>query len=220
MATMPAPSDFLHRLEEAPLHMVERIGRYTRFVSWAKVLLFVAVVGLIALVCGILLFNKHGDRMRIVFSSIAQSAAELPIMLHPRFEGVDANDQPYRVTADEATQTSENGQDVVHMKQLNADLSTKNGGWMNLTAARGRLIMAKKELILEGDVSLYQDTGYELHTPRTLVDLGTLRAYGQDGVEGQGTTGTIRAQRFVFDQKKAAARFDGAVQVTLYPKSQ
>lgn len=216
---MNPPGDLLSKLEEAPLHLVESIGRYTRFVGLAKLLLIFAVLGLIMLVSGILLWNSHGDKMRVVFSSVAKGAAELPIMLHPRYEGVDANDQPYKVVAEKATQVQKNGKDFMEMEVINADLSQNGGGWLNLTASHGTLAVMDKELLLEGDVSLYQDTGYEMHAPRTMIDLSAIRAYGKDGVEGQGTMGTLRAERFVFDQKANAARFDGNVRVRLYPKS-
>ncbi len=216
---MNPPSDLLSKLEEAPLHLVESIARYTRFVGWAKLLLIFAVSGLLLLVSGIMFYNSHRDKMRIVFSSVAQGLTERPTMLNPRYEGVDANDQPYRITADSATQVQKDGKDFMEMKNLNADLNQRGGGWLNLTAKQGTLAVAAKQLLLEGEVSLYQEQGYEMHSPRTMVDLAAVRAYGRDGVEGQGNMGTISAERFVIDQKAAAARFDGNVKVRLYPKS-
>jgi lipopolysaccharide export system protein LptC len=200
-----------------PFHVLENIGRYTRFVGLAKFILLLAAIGLVIMVSAIMMVNNSAkDKVRVVFSDVAQGVAERPIMLTPRFEGVDANDQPYSITATQAAQTKVNDEDYIQMQSLNADLALNNGGWVNLRAKDGVLAATRRLLHLKGDVSVYDHQGYEMHTPQAWVKLNEGQAYGNDGVQGAGPTGTLKADSFLFDQKAQTAHFSGNVVVTLY----
>jgi len=200
-----------------PFYVLDNIGRYTRFVGVAKLALLLAALGLILMVSTIMIMNSTArDKVRVVFSNVHTGGSERPIMLTPRFEGTDANDQPYSITAVQAAQTKLNGQDYIQMQSINADLTLKDGGWINLRAKNGVLSSKQKLLRLEGDVTLYNDQGYQMRTPQSMVDMGAGTARGSDGVQGSGPAGTLKADNYMFNQKAQTAHFDGNVVVTLY----
>ena len=217
MAMGMLDSPLFSRLGAAtPFHVLENIGRYTRFVGLAKIVLLFSAIGLVLMVSGIMFMNTMSqDNMRVVFTNVAQGTSERPVMRSPRFEGVDQNNQPYSITATQAAQTKLKDQDYIQMQTLNADLALNNGGWINIRAQEGVLAMATKLLQLKGDVSVYNHQNYEMHTPLAWVDLNTSRAHGDNGMTGAGPSGTIKAEHFVFDQKAQTAHFDGHVFVTI-----
>jgi hypothetical protein len=79
---------------------------------------------------------------------------------------------------------------------VQADLSLKNGQWMNASAPHGTLDADSQKLSLSGAIAVFTDQGYEIHTDLAYIDLARGTAVGPHHVTGQGPSGTFEADRF------------------------
>jgi lipopolysaccharide export system protein LptC len=189
------------------------IARYTRFVLLGKRALWtlsaVLFLGLIAWAWT----NSSGGGARVVFSGKGTGAAVPTAMLKPRYQGVDAQNRPFTVIADEALQPNNN---TVELKHLSADMMTESGRWLALTSEKGTYTIDAKHLTLEQDVHLFYDGGYEFRTEFAEVDINAGTASGDKPVQGQGPGATLQANHFHVLERGAILRFNDSVKVTLY----
>jgi len=140
-------------------------------------------------------------------------------MSNAHFEGVDDQKRPFSVSAEKATQV-DNSSDVIDLTALQADMTMKDGAWLSMTADSGRLQRAKKLLDLTGQVNLFHDQGYELHTHDVHIDLAMDSAVGNQAVAGQGPSGELTAEGIeVFDSGQRVI-FLGRTHMLFYSDSQ
>src|SRR6476619_5838834 len=191
--------------------------RYTRFVGIMKRVLLVAAGALILAVLVYALQPREAKQYAVTFEHMGQVANDLT-MARPRLMGTDSDGSPFVVTADRAVQDP---RDIHRAKLYNveADMSAKGGAWYNMRAPHGFLDSAAQKLWLTGELALFSDSGYELHTDWAFVDLApscdpktgrpvsvkTVRSgkpaprcakttiRGNREVTGQGPLGTLRA---------------------------
>ena len=112
-------------------------------------------------------------------------------MLNPRFEGRDAQDQPYTLTADTARRRRENISlvDLVNPHLEDAASSTvqaREGVWNDKT----------KVLDLVGDVVMTDAAGYTFTAERTRMFVEENRVEGQTPLNGIGPIGEVRADSY------------------------
>ena len=69
-------------------------------------------------------------------------------------------------------------------------------------------------LKLTGDIAVYSDSGYELHTEKVDIDLKKGLFHGPGTVTGHGPFGTMRADRFDVDHNKQLMHLYGNVHMT------
>jgi lipopolysaccharide export system protein LptC len=188
---------------------------YSRFVRTLK---FVLPISAFALVLATLLFAllyDADDSLTFSFTSVEQVDNDLR-MVNPRFSGLDNENRPFLVTAGSATQDATNPRTVT-LEALEADLALSADTWVNLSAAVGRLDTEEETLVLEGDISLFTDAGYEFHTDRATVMLGERRVISDTEVVGQGPLGILRADGFEAENAGQTLRFTGNVSMRIYP---
>lgn len=169
----------------------EKGGRgYSRFVRSMRLLLPLIAAGMIGLVVS-------WSRVEDTFEAIPQEKI-LPDtvgtneLLNPRYESKDDKNRPYTITATRAVQSPED-MDVVLLTKPEADITLGDGAWLAAKAQKGTYRQKADSLMLEGDVTLYHDQGYELKTPRMLLDLKDRKAVSDSKVSGQGPAGSIEA---------------------------
>jgi len=194
---------------------LQGIPRYLRMISLGKLLVGVLVLALLAVVIVLPLLEGEDGGMRIILSQLPQSESdEMPRMLNPRYEGIDAENQPFTIRAQQAIQQDA---ESVRLIGLQGDIALKSGNWLALEAEQGLLQIMKKKLLLQGKVHLYSDDGNEFTTNRVLVNLETGDAWGPDPVSAQGQMGTISAGGFQMSTYYKAIRFTKRVKLVLYP---
>lgn len=198
-----------------PHAMLESVIRHARIIVHLKlVLVVIAVLLLVALI--IVAANNSGDnRFRLIFSSLESGEAGMPMMTNPRFHGIDADNNPYDVSAESATQKDE---DTVILKTINASLSMKDKSWLTVISEGGVMSISKKSVHLTGATQIFHDSGYEFNTTDVTVDMGKSMAYGNSPVRMQGAIGTLRANSFTIESGGKKIILKNAVKVTLYPK--
>jgi LPS export ABC transporter protein LptC len=110
-------------------------------------------------------------------------------VIAPRFDAVDDRGQPYKITADRATQDQTNP-DLIHLDRPHGELTQRNGTVLKLRSERGAYDQAKKILDLMGNVTLTTSDGYTATTdvahiepgPQIVTTPGVVKATGPDGM--------------------------------------
>lgn len=192
----------------------DSLKAYSNFVALGKFALGASIVLVLVFMVAIPLIGKQKDGVRVAFASIEEKDDMPPIMMQPRFQGVDADNQPYVVTADSALQT---GDSTVTLDKVKAELSGVDGTWMMLRADQGILDMTEQSLLLQGDVLLYHSNGTEMHTEQVRLDLQNFNAFSESPVKIAGESGTIGAGRFTVLDKGNRMLFNSGVRVVLSP---
>jgi lipopolysaccharide export system protein LptC len=160
------------------------------------------------------LLNPVHERFNLTFSSIQTDASEKPQMLNPRFQGLDTSNQPYYITADTATQASEN---IVLLDNVNGDITLNDGGWVSITAQTGTIFTEKDELLLERDVHLVMGDGNEFISDKAILYMKESVIEGDQPIKGQGPSGTIDAGGFRVEQGGKKILFNKRVKLIIYP---
>ena len=112
-------------------------------------------------------------------------------MLGPRFDGYDANDRPYTLTAETARRRRDDTSlvDLVNPRLQDAASST--------VQAREGVWNAETEVLdLEGDVVMTDAAGYTFTSQRTRMFVKENRVEGKDPLEGRGPIGEVRADAY------------------------
>ena len=137
-------------------------------------------------------------------------------MLNPRFLGVDKHNQRYTVTAEAATRSVDEAEQVFLINPT-ADISMSDGDWLILNAEQGTYDRHSETITLRGTVSIYADNGFEMHTEIALFDMGNSVVTGDSKVNGQGPWGLLEADGFRYSRTDDVLQFSGRPKLTLYP---
>ncbi len=190
--------------------------RYSRFVVIMKRALPLAAAALIAAVLAYALQPRQQgrDRVAMTFQRLGIVNNDLA-MMKPRLTGVDSEGDPYVVTADEAIQDRHDVKRA-QLRNVQGDAAMKDGSWIGATATSGLLDGTAHRLDLQGEIALYSDGGYELHTTSASVSMRSGIITGDRAVNGQGPLGTFRADRFRVERNRKLVFLYGNVHMTFY----
>ncbi len=179
------------------------VQRYSRFVGVMKRALPMAAAALLVAVVAYSLQPRlqNSKKLTLTMQKIGILNNDL-MMIKPKLTGVDGEGNPYVVTAEEAVQDAHDAKRA-QLRRVEADMTLKNGQWLNLTATRGWLDETKQKLRLQGVIDVYTDRGFEAHTTYADVDMHSGVVKGDVPVHGQGPLGTFRADRFRIDRDAA-----------------
>ena len=89
-----------------------------------------------------------------------------------------------------------------------------------MTAESGKYKRSAQLLDLNGQVNLFHDQGYELHTRDVHIDLGQGSAVSNDTVDGQGPSGALTAQGMQVVNGGQRILFRGHAHMTFYEEGQ
>lgn len=189
---------------------------YSHFVSLLKVVLPATAAALACLVLFWPQINPLDNRFRLKPVQVSIDDLENLRMVSPRFIGTDERNQPFSITADQATQEA-GGSDVTALANPKGDLSLNNGSWIALTANDGLYHKQTRTLDLWNQVNVFHDAGYEIKTKSAQADLALGNVSGDEPVEGQGPDSQLRGQGFRIYDKGARLAVTGKSRLVLYP---
>lgn len=187
------------------------LARRSQFVLFSKIVLGLMIALLLGAIIILPLLNKA---TRITLTSVTQGEELQPVMLNPKFQGMDAQNQPFTVTAVRAYQKNDN---IVEMESIQADMTLKSRTWLLLSANHGTINSQDQELKLVGDVRLYHDQGYEFTTNSVRIDTSTGNAVGEEPIKGHGAIGNFTAKQFSIFDKGERMILSGNVTVLIKP---
>jgi lipopolysaccharide export system protein LptC len=210
VAERPTRHEWSARIREAP----HNTQRYTRFVTLMKRALPIAAGILGATVLAYSFLPRQSDHVTVTYEQMGKIENDLA-MLKPRLTGTDAKGNPFVITADAAIQDRKNTRRA-RLKNVEADISLDAQRWINAKASHGLFDMNAGQLDLDGGISVYSDSGYEIHTAKANVDLKKGFFRGPVEVKGQGPLGNFRADSFELRRQSRQILLTGHVQMTMY----
>lgn len=209
-------SDAVERWVQRRRISARKALRYTRFVTVMRHLLPSLAVGILVVVLVYALYPRTPGEKALTYESVQRVDGDLT-MLKPRLSGADAKGNPYLITAKRAVQSAPNARKV-SLFGIDADLQFNGQSWVNATAAKGYVDLDDKLMNMTGGLSIYTDSGYEMHTKSAFADLGKNIVVGKTPVTGQGPMGTFSADSFYIDRQKSHITLEGHVRMKFYPK--
>lgn len=178
-----------------------------------QVLIGLAVIlGLSIIVISNINSGEKGGRV-LLSSGTEKDNNTNPLMINPRYHGVDSKNRPFTVIAQNALQKKD-GSAV--LEEVNADMLLKEETWLALNAHKGLIDKNGKDIELMGAVNMFYEGGYEFRSEYAKVLSDEGRVYGNQPVEGQGPRGTLRADSFDVTENGQIMNFKKNVHVTLY----
>ena len=210
---MPEQSNRLEKLI-APRRRRDVPGAgYTRFVRLMRLVLPVVALVLVAV-----LFAWPNMDGRLSSPPEKTAAAPQTVgrneLVKPRFESADRQNRPFTVTADNVVQNA-NDPDVVMLDNPAADMKMTNGAWLAARAQKGAYRQNAEKLLLEGDVRLFHDSGYEMKTAKLLVDMKGDQAWSDQPVHVQGPAGVLDASGLQVKNDTGLLVFTGPAKLVL-----
>ncbi len=149
--------------------------------------------------------RRQADGARLAFRSRGVMI-DGRTLLEAQYNGVDARDRPYTMTAAIARQVTPDRIDLTNVK---ADLGGGEAGWLMIQSKDGVYNQHASQLDLSGDVRLYRDDGTTLLTDSAAVDLKAGAAAGVEKVHVEGPFGHLDAQGFALTDRGAVIQFTG-----------
>ncbi len=192
--------------------------RYSRFVGLMKVVLPSVAAVLVVLVVAWPQFQGVREGFRIEIAKLKLPFSGGQHLSNARFTGVDSRNRPFTVTANSAAQ-AEGQPGIVDLARPKADITLSSGAWVAATAKQGTYLKEDELLHLDGQVDLFHDTGFEMHTASATVDLKNGTAQGDAPVEGHGPSGALNATGFRIYDGGARILFTGKARLVLTPEA-
>jgi lipopolysaccharide export system protein LptC len=216
-APEPAPLTVDKRLHRLSGHAREKRGfntKHSRFIKRMRVAMPLAALCIIAVLFSWNVLNKETLVPKLKESKNSQSITKNEL-LSPRFDSVDAKNQPYSITAKKATQ-NENDDKLILLEAPLADMTLKSGRWLAIEAEQGAYDQTSQHLLLKGNVNLYHDEGYLMQTAELDVDMDKELAWSNTTVKGQGPMGLLDATGLKADSKAGTLFFKGPAKLVLF----
>lgn len=199
------------------LRPLRRAGaRYTRFVTWMKLLLPIIATSVVALVVIWPQLQDKPEGFRLGISKITVHGKGGQQVINARFIGNDSDSRPFTVTADSALQRAGGG-DSFELEFPKADISMTDGTWIALAADTGTYYKSRQVLKLDGGVNLFHDSGYEFRTRNAEINLADGTASGRYAIAGQGPFGTVSAAGFMVYDRGSRIIFTGKAKLLIFP---
>ena len=168
---------------------------HSRRIGLLRVALPATALGLVVLL-GLWPYLRGSDtRFQLGYASLTPTAVENLSMVNARFHGIDRHNRPFAITADRGTE-EDAANSVVVLDSPKADFVTESGAGVYVEAKLGTYYQKEQWLDLEGDINLFHDQGYELHTQRARIDLKAATAEGHEPITGIGPQGRLEGNGF------------------------
>jgi lipopolysaccharide export system protein LptC len=191
-------------------------NRHSRRVALLKRVLPAAGATLLLLILAWPRLAPLWERMRFAFPAIDLREARELQMVNPRYAGVDRTGRPFVVTAASGRQVPDR-QDLMSLQSPRADVRTRSGAAVVVTAATGVYQSQTQLLDLFGEVTLVHQNGTRFVTQSARIEAAKNDAKGNDPVEGHGPSGDVKAQGFQILDKGDTILFTGRSDLLLKP---
>ena len=218
------PSDEARAPQDRLRHLTRDIERppttinpfYSKFIRRMRLVLPIVALGITAIV----LTWNNGRNDKILKN--AQNAAPKTIgkneLINPHFDDKDDKGQPYTITALRATQDDKN-EDLMHLDQPKGDIQLNDGHWMAIQSKQGEFQRMNRQLLLQQDVTLFRDGGYQMTMAELHVDMNAKTAHSDSDIHGEGPAGTLEAKGLDGDSINGNLIFKGPATLTLHPEA-
>ena len=128
----------------------------------------------------------------------------------PAYKGVDKNNQPYTISADQGLEISP---EEIELSLPKMEMALKSGEKISLSASLGKYDKSANKLHLIGNVILTHSQGYTLETGQAWLDCNEGSAYTNNPVWGKGPLGAIQSKGFLLTERGNRVSFNGGAEL-------
>jgi len=195
--------------------------RYRIFVFILRFSLPIAAAAILFL---IVFYAESEDKSaKIVVENIAVKAlptdeiTSIGVMENPRFQGVDASNQPYSLKAEQAWQKNSN---EVEMRNITADITTSNGNWISAIAGEALYFLAENVTNLKGGVEVFitgDNNVVNIQTGSAKLDIKNSIISGESAVTVKSDMANFAASGFVAKRDEQKISFTGPIKLVIVP---
>lgn len=196
-------------------HLITRFTRYTRYVLLGKW----SLAGLALLLMIVLIvwpyFTRDTSGLRVSFTgtdALTHQPGLMPRMANPRYHSTTKAGEPFSITGAAAVQQTPT---LIIIEKVTGELVKKDGSWLSLSADRAEYEQGKHTLVLQGNVNVVNDEGYNFVTPSALVDIKTMRVVGTEPISGVGPSGKLLASSFEITDNGKKVHLGGKSRVSV-----
>ncbi len=189
-------------------------SRHDRWVNWLQVLLPMAIGVLAAFLVMAPLFMR-GDVSFVLDKNKVAVAHERMRIQSARYRGEDARGQAFQLDAGSAVQQT-SADPVVRLNALVARIRLPDGP-ARLTAQRGRYLLDKEQVAVDGPIAFRAADGYRLDTRDATLDLKTRRLRSGGAVTGATPMGTFSGDAMSADLEARTVRLQGNARLRILP---
>lgn len=190
------------------------VEKYSRFVSTMKIALPSFAGLLLAVVIILPQLRGEPDQLSVEISVTSDETGTTLSLVNARYLGTDTSGQPFSVTAQSVREAVDDN-DTINLTAPQADISLNDGTWLMVGADTGQYHRETQMLRLDGEVNLFQDQGYEMHTDSATVMLEQGSASSSTPVRSQGPFGQLESQGFKLQEKGKVVFFTGPARLVL-----
>lgn len=211
---MNGPKRRLASFDAPPPRRLNTLGSgYTWFVRIAKFLLPLAAIVIIGIVAARLSLDPDREKITDLPQDSKTSAGQIQLE-KAKYEGVDSQGRPYTLTA-EAASRSPATPDRVDLTTPKADITMQDGQWIALEAGTGSFDTGTGQLLLNGGVRIFHDSGNEMTLDSIDIDTKKGSAVSHSRINAQGPLGTLSATGVTVDTSGDIIIFGGPATMTL-----
>jgi lipopolysaccharide export system protein LptC len=138
-------------------------------------------------------------------------------MVAPHYAGTDKKGRMFEIKAESAYQNAVDTE-LVYLDLVSADVNLPSGGWMALDSLGGIYQPEADLLDLSGQVNIFSDIGYEVHSRTLSVDMEQGIATSKEQVHGQGPFGVFESGGMELDMDGNYIHLTQGVSMTVYPR--
>jgi len=168
--------------------------KYSIFVKTLKLSLFLTSV----VIFGVMVSYLSGTDETSILKNTNIADSEKPVpgqteVERAKYEGVDTEGNPYTITADKASRSTERDDGVLFDNPV-TDIELNDKSWLALKAAGGFFNRFAENIMLEDNVVAYHDSGYEIDMKNIVINLKERSGSTASPVTVQGPMGFASAQ--------------------------
>lgn len=196
--------------------------RYRIFVWLMK---FILPISAGAILLALMFFAQNEDKSaKITVENLAKNKlahneiTSVGIMENPRFQGVDAENQPYSLMAKQAWQENKN---EIQMRDITADITTADGNWISALAGECLYFMTESIANLQGGVEVFitgKDSSIvQIQTDNAKLDIKNSVISGDGAVNVKSDFADFSAKGFIAERTKQKITFTGPIKLVIVP---
>lgn len=204
-----------HYLDRGPRRALSLEAAHRRAdVARVLRLAFFAGVGLIAMATAVYLLWPRGTVPAAELEAGGDTEAGAVRAEGLRLSGFDTEGRPFEILAETAIRRTEAQANITDLDALTFYDGVQDGenpGQGRVQARTGVFDADSKILQLETDVDLRTESGYAFRTDNARIYIDERRAEGDNEVTGEGPAGTVRADRWSYEDNGQVLHFEGNV---------
>lgn len=192
----------------------QRARNHSGMVRILRIAFPLIAIVMIAIIGGAYYWSKAG------LPSLAIESAALfdgrMVMKNPALKGLDKENRPYVLTAEEAIQDINNPSQI-ELVRIDANVPMDDGLFAQITAGMGFYDSTAKTLRLDGEVDVVTDNGMTIRLQEADIDMGAGTLVTNNPVSMTSRQAKISADRLNIEGNGELIIFETHVKMTLYP---